>query len=334
MADAVWAPLLSFGLSAAGVWITLVHSRRAGVVDVPNHRSSHTVPTPRGGGIGIVAAVLIVTFYALRSVAGVPYFPIALVAGCLLCLALVGWLDDTRSMAVAVRLPVHVACGFAVAVLVNAVRPLPDAANILWLACWTFWTAASINIANFMDGVDGMIAVQGIIYGVFLFSLVPVEDPASAYGLVLAAACLGFLVWNWPPAKVFLGDVGSGSLGLLFVAGGALALRGVGAALVFLPLFPLYLDALITLIRRYRKGEKLTEAHRSHLYQRFANEGAGHALSTLAYGLAAAIGALAAVSIRDAETRTLGVTIVTYVAATVLAWVLLDKRLLRSRRQA
>src|SRR5205823_4265605 len=122
------------------------------------------------------------------------------------------------------RLPSHLVCGCAVAVLVNAIAPMPGIINIAWLAWWIFWSTASINIVNFMDGIDGMVASQGGVYGLFLFALVHSDLPGSRFGLILAGACLGFLMWNWAPAKIFMGDVGSGPLGLLLVIGGALAL--------------------------------------------------------------------------------------------------------------
>src|SRR5205823_5721319 len=147
------------------------------------------------------------------------------------------WLDDRRRMSIAVRLPLHLLCGLAVAFLVNQAAPMPGILNLAWLAWWIFWTAASINIVNFMDGIDGMVASQGVVYGIFLYGLAPTHLPGR-FGLVLASACLGFLVWNWAPSKIFMGDVGSGPLGLLFIIGGTLALEDAPSVLVFLPLFP------------------------------------------------------------------------------------------------
>jgi UDP-N-acetylmuramyl pentapeptide phosphotransferase/UDP-N-acetylglucosamine-1-phosphate transferase len=189
-----------------------------------------------------------------------------------------------------------------------------------------FWTAASINIVNFMDGIDGMVACQGIVYGIFLYALLPPDIFGSRFGLLLAAACFGFLLWNWAPAKMFMGDVGSGPLGLFFVIGGALALAGARTALVFLPLFPLYLDALVTLIRRFHRHEKLTDAHRSHLYQRMANGGLGHALVTSAYAFAATAGALVALSVRGVSTAQMALAVILYCIAVTLAWKLADSK--------
>jgi len=196
----------------------------------------------------------------------------------------------------------------------------------VWIAWWVFWTVASINIVNFMDGIDGMIASQGVVYGFFLYALLPSEFFGSRFGLILAAACLGFLLWNWAPAKIFLGDVGSGPLGLFFAIGGALALDGAPAILVFLPLFPLFLDALLTMIIRVRNGQMITESHRDHLYQRIANGGKGHAVVTATYSLAAAIGAVVAIWVKDAPTAWRTGAVTGYVVTVILVWRVMDKR--------
>jgi Fuc2NAc and GlcNAc transferase len=241
-------------------------------------------------------------------------------------LAFVGWLDDRGSVRITLRLGVHFMCGVAVALLVNEIAPLPGVFQLVWLAWWVLWTAASINIVNFMDGLDGMIASQGIVYGVFLFALSTDSTLGGRLGLILAAACLGFLVWNWSPAKVFMGDVGSGPLGLFFVIGGALALENAPAALVFLPLFPLFLDALLTILIRLRRRERITDAHRSHLYQRLANGRYGHARVTSLYAFAAGIGALVALSVRDASTSEASLVILLYVLLVLLGWKLLHDK--------
>jgi UDP-N-acetylmuramyl pentapeptide phosphotransferase/UDP-N-acetylglucosamine-1-phosphate transferase len=247
--------------------------------------------------------------------------------GALVLLTVVGWLDDHRSMSIIRRLPFHVLCSVAVASLVNEVAPIPGPANILWLAWWILWSVASINIVNFMDGIDGMVASQGVVYGLFLFALIPAALPASRFGLILAGACLGFLIWNWAPAKMFMGDVGSGPLGLLLVIGGAFAINdGASSFLVFLPLFPLFFDALATIILRYRVGESILEPHRAHLYQRVANSGVGHAMVSTSYALAAAIGAIIAFSVKDAPSILVDLSIAAYCIAVVGAWLAVNAK--------
>jgi len=326
MIDYLWGPALAFFLSAIGVGVTFLYTRRIGLFDVPNYRSSHRIPTPRGGGIALVGSVFALGVYAFVQTQQFPASAFAFLAAAVIVLTLVGWLDDRKTIRVALRLSVHLICGLAVASLVNKISPLPGWINVLWLGWWVFWSVASINIVNFIDGIDGMIACQGIVYGLFIFSLMPFASFGSSYGLILSGACLGFLIWNWPPAKMFMGDVGSGPLGLFFVVGGALALQGTKSVLVFLPLFPIFLDALLTIVVRFRRGEDLTDPHRSHLYQRLANGGAGHARVTLAYGLFAAMGAVVAFSVRNATPLAIAIAIAAYCGVVMLAWRLGDSR--------
>lgn len=326
MTRELWGPLGAFLLSVIGVGLALLYTRRAGLFDIPNYRSSHSAPIPRGGGIALVSSVLVVAGYELTRIDQRSWSVPLVLVGAITALTFVGWMDDKGSMRVPIRLAVHLLCGLAVALLVNEIAPLPGVLNIAWLAWWLFWTVASINIVNFMDGIDGMIAAQGIVYGIFLFALVPRAALGSRFGLILAAACLGFLVWNWAPAKMFMGDVGSGPLGLFFVIGGALVLDDVASALVFLPLYPLFLDALLTVLVRFRQGEKVTNAHRSHLYQRLANGGYGHALVTSIYALAAAIGAVVALLVKDASEAGMIVAIALYTVPVLIGWKLLHNR--------
>ena len=326
MPDNFWTLLGAFALSAVGGGLALRYARRAGLIDVPNSRSSHTVPTPRGGGIALVGAVLAVAVHDLQRLAGGSQFLFVGLIAAISVLTMLGWLDDHGSIRVSIRLGVHIVCGVIVALLVNEISPLPGVVNLAWLALWAFWTIASINIVNFMDGVDGMIAAQGIVYGIFLFTLLPASTPGARFGLIVSAACLGFLIWNWAPAKMFMGDVGSGPLGLFFVIGGVLALQGASPTLIFLPLFPLFLDALLTLIMRMQRREKLTAAHRSHLYQRLANGGWGHASVTSLYALGAALGAAVAVSVRNATAMVMAAAVFSYIIFTLIAWQVLHMK--------
>ena len=321
----LWEPFGAFVISAAGAGLALSYARRSGLLDIPNPRSSHSVPTPRGGGIALVSAVLAVAAYEVVRIDRRSWSVFLVLLGAI-ALAFVGWKDDRRSIRVGIRLGVHLACGFAVALLVSEIAPLPGFLNITWLAWWVFWTVGSINIVNFMDGVDGMIATQGVVYGVFLFALLSGSVLGGRFGLILAAACVGFLIWNWSPAKMFMGDVGSGPLGLFFAIGGALALEGAPAALVFLPLFPLFLDALLTVLIRLRRGERLTDAHRSHLYQRLANGGFGHARVASIYALAASIGAFVALWVKNSSWSRVTAATLAYVLLVLVGWKLLHDR--------
>lgn len=318
--------VLAMSLAVVGTGLILRFARKVGVMDIPNDRSSHSVPTPRGGGLALVGSVLAAGAYQYVRSDRLANPEISALAAAALLLATTGWLDDRASLSVRARLAIHATCGLAVAALVNRIAPLPGAANIVWLACWAFWSVASINIVNFMDGIDGMVATQGVVYGVFLFALLPYGYFGGQLGLVLAGACAGFLIWNWAPARIFMGDIGSGPLGLIFVVGGTLAVPQAEAALVFLPLFPLFLDAFLTMARRVHRGERLTTAHRSHLYQRLANGGCGHALVTASFALAASAGAVVALFARDKPPAQLSLWIASYCAVIVASWVVADAR--------
>lgn len=277
---------VSFSVSAIFVYLVRWSALRAGVLDVPNQRSSHTRPTPRGGGAGLVAATLLVWLVWDRD-ARIEYAVLLAVVG-VVAVAAIGWLDDRRGgLRPRTRMAVHVVSGILILPLASqaSVTPLPAAIALGW---WAFWVVASVNVVNFIDGIDGLIGSQSMLFGVHLAA--NAQGSARLLGLVLAGASAGFLFFNWAPAKIFLGDVGSGALGVLFVLGGALAIRSGSLTLVsvFLPLAPIFLDAAITLAARAARGERLSEAHRSHLYQRLANGGMGHARVTSLYAVASA----------------------------------------------
>ena len=239
-------------------------------------------------------------------------------------LAAIGWLDDRKSLPVHVRMPLHLLCGAAVAALAQQVLPVGGALMIPWILWCVFWTVAAINVVNFMDGIDGMVAVQGLVYGAYLTALLPVSMTGSWFGLVLASACAAFLLVNWAPASIFMGDVASGPLGLFLVVGGVLALEGARIWYVYLPLFPLFYDSLATILRRARRAERLTDAHRSHLYQRLANGAFGHARVSAGFGMAAALGAAIGLSSSLITPAVQAVLLVCYVGASMFAWRRLD----------
>ena len=156
---------------------------------------------------------------------------------------------------------------------------------------WVFWTVSAINVTNFMDGIDAIIGLQIVVFAAFsAWSLTGNPFGLSLAGVSLGAS-VGFLIFNWPPARVFLGDVGSGVAGLLFVLLGALtaADRQWTVAHAFLPLLPLFADELITMARRVRRGESLITPHRSHVYQRLVQAYPGHGKVALGYAGAAAL---------------------------------------------
>ncbi|MGD9614190.1 MAG: glycosyltransferase family 4 protein [Alphaproteobacteria bacterium] len=251
--------------------------RRAAVLDRPNERSSHEIPTPRGGGIAVVGASL-AAWLILIATGTAPLSLLAVIAGAA-ALALISWLDDLRGLSPAVRLGAQcaaVALGLVAALPEGAVfqgwlPPALDraAAALLWL-----WF---VNLYNFMDGIDGMAGSEAAAIGIglALFAVTGVgHDPAPA--AAIAAAALGFLVWNWAPARIFLGDVGSVPLGyLLGFLLLAAATRGHWKIALILPLYFLA-DATITLLRRLARGERVWLPHREHFYQQAVRRGLGH----------------------------------------------------------
>ena len=305
--------LALLGLSVAGLtWLAtravLSLLVRRAILDRPNERSSHDTPTPRGGGIAVVA-VLVPAWIAAALLGGaaVPWTAL----GGVLLLAAVSWRDDLKSLGILWRLGAQilaVAAGLAAidGLVFRGILPAwldALAAGFLWL-----WF---VNLYNFMDGIDGIAAVEtaSIGGGVALVVLGAAMGPAgaAAWGIVLAAAALGFLPWNWQRAKLFLGDVGSVPLG--YLAGWlllSLAAAGAWKAALILPLYYLA-DAAITLLRRLKRGEKVWQAHREHYYQRAVQGGMSHAsvvkavlagnlaLAGLALGAETGLGTLALV---------------------------------------
>lgn len=278
--------------SAALVGFVRQYAIRRDVLDHPEERSSHSIPTPRGGGAGLLAAWLLVTVPSFAHSWPVGW-PLLVACVGVVAVAAIGWLDDHGGLPVRLRLFAHAAAGCAILPLVllpDAVPSWPVAIVVGW---WIFCAIAAANVVNFIDGIDGLIGLTALIFGGFAAIAGAPGGAAAVGGLALAGAAAGFLLWNWSPARIFLGDVGSGATGYVFVVVGVLIMRetGRGIIMTFLPLWPIVLDASATLIGRWRRLEPLTKPHRSHLYQRLANGGWGHARVALVYGAGALAGA-------------------------------------------
>ena len=260
------------------------------VLDIPNARSSHTGPTPRGGGIAI--AVVALCGALLAGVSGsAPPRAVAALAGAGLLVAFVGWVDDHREVRARVRALVHlVAAVWALAWLggLPALR-LGGSEAQLGLGGWVIGALGIVwltNLYNFMDGIDGIAAGEAVTGGLFAAILLAAHGaPGLALlSLLVAAASAGFLVWNWAPARIFMGDVGSGLLGAVFAVL-AVASENAGAVplLAWVLLFGTFVfDATVTLARRVVRGERWYAAHRSHAYQRAVQAGFGHGQVTAA----------------------------------------------------
>jgi len=271
----------SFAASFAGTRLALAVLAKRAVLDHPNERSSHSRPTPSGGGIAMIAVILacwaVIGGAEARPPAGV--WPLLAAGG---FLAAVSFIDDLRGLAPTVRLAAQAAAAAFVLVQTplpgpvfgGLLPPLADkiVAGILWV-----WF---INLFNFMDGIDGIAGVEtaAIGIGIALVAVLIGDDGSAAlFGLTAAGAAAGFLCWNWQPAKIFMGDVGSVPIGFLLgwlLLG--LASQGQWAAALILPLYFLG-DATITLIRRGLGGEKVWTPHRKHFYQQAVRRGESHA---------------------------------------------------------
>lgn len=309
--------------SAVLVGVLLRYARRE-LLDHPSDRSSHVTPTPRGGGAGLLLAwlVLMAVFVVPTTC---PAWPLLLALAACVVVAVAGWVDDHGGLSVRVRASLQGLAGVALLPLALMPYPVPGGPVALVAAWWIFCAIASANVVNFIDGIDGLIGLTVVVFGAFAGLAGVPGGVASAAGWSLAGASAGFLLWNWSPAKIFLGDVGSSALGIAIVVVGLLVMResGRGIILTFLPLWPIVLDASVTLVRRWRRGESLTVPHRSHFYQRLANGGWGHARVSALYGLASAVGA--ACSLLPAGSRRT-MAAVAYLAVSWSAAALLERR--------
>ena len=308
-ADASFTAALLSGGAIASMGLAALARRyalRRELLDHPGHRRSHDVPTPRGGGI---APVIVLFAGGLALLAfdpsskrhlGVCLLGLAIVAG-------IGWLDDHRPLPAWSRLLVHLVAGSlaGIALIGIAQTPLQMAA----IAACAVGVAGFVNAWNFMDGIDGLAASQASLVVVVLLigggsAGTWLDGAWRGFGWLLVAAVLGFLPFNFPRARIFLGDVGSGALGFVVAC---LLLRAVvagGMAWPFVALLPsaFLIDAGLTLLSRLWRGKRWWRPHREHLYQWLVRTGRTHVHVTGAYALwTAAAGAVAVVAARNSE---------------------------------
>ncbi len=282
-------------LASLLTWRAIHYARSRSLIDLPGQRRSHRVPTPRGGGIAIVAAILVLGLLpgVLRAHGTLPV-DAGLLALAVVAVALVGWLDDHGGLSARLRLMVHCAAAalvFAVPLL-HAMSAGPDPAPVAGLAMFaavlvTLAIAWSVNLHNFMDGIDGLLVAQALFVLLALAGLLAhagAREPAQQL-LVWAAACIGFLPFNFPRARIFMGDVGSGVLGLL-VAVAVLwqaGTPGIAAASGLVLCSAFVTDATCTLLLRMLRGRRWYSAHREHLYQWLVRRGGTHARAVAFY---------------------------------------------------
>jgi len=241
------------------------------IMDIPNERSSHIMPTPRGGGIAILIVFYIGLFY-FRNEISINLFNALLWA---IPIAAIGLLDDVLTLSSKIRLLVQSISSLGALYSLGGVHSIDFSFFLLegsWLNIFAFISILWLtNLYNFLDGIDGYAASESITIGLGLSLLF--NNPL---GLVIVAASLGFLVFNWHRASIFMGDVGSATLGFIFAIF-IFSDTGHSNIVIWLILLSLFwVDATLTLVRRLLNGETITQAHRKHLYQRLVQSGWKH----------------------------------------------------------
>jgi len=274
-------------LLGVGTWLgALLMTRMAGhlgLVDRPNARSSHSRPTPRGGGLAMIVAALIGVMWVWSSARELSPFWLAFAAGGA-ALGLLGLADDRFGLAAGVRLVLHLSVAAAAVWLVA-----PAGTGALVVIVCTIFIVAALNIFNFMDGIDGIAASEALFAAVALLCLLSVGHQSApeidSAARIIAAVSGGFVIINWAPARIFMGDAGSGFLGFV------LALVEVNAVLagrlspqsVLIVSGTFLVDGVVTILGRAARGERIYIAHRSHAYQHLARRWSSHARVTLLY---------------------------------------------------
>jgi UDP-N-acetylmuramyl pentapeptide phosphotransferase/UDP-N-acetylglucosamine-1-phosphate transferase len=250
----------------AGAWIVGKFGIRWGFLDCPRDRSSHEKPTPKGGGIGILAAFVIAALFIEIPLS---FWLFAVF------LALLSFFGDMLDFSPKIRLPFQFIAGVAILLGMKQI-PLKEIEGLILIFFLTVFVVGTTNFYNFMDGINGIAAITGIVgFGLLAFANFLSEGDKSftILSICLSLSCLGFLPFNFPKAKVFMGDVGSILLGFVFAAMVIILSQSFLDFVCFASfLFPFYADELSTMAVRIRDGENLLRPHRRHLYQLLANE--------------------------------------------------------------
>jgi UDP-GlcNAc:undecaprenyl-phosphate/decaprenyl-phosphate GlcNAc-1-phosphate transferase len=296
-------------LSAIAVWAVVGPLTSHGVVDVPAPRSLHVAATPRGGGIGLLVAVLVVVpasaMLGQLALDGADRW----LLGALLAiggLGILGLFDDLRSLGVRSRFLTQsaVAAGWAVAAVMVTGSAWP------WVAVLVLAVIGLVNVTNFMDGANGLISLHGVVASTW-YILVGMHEDQEGVVLLAAAAlggAIGFLPFNAPVARIFLGDVGSYTFGAVWaVLSSWLLINGTSIVVVAAPLVVLVVDALVTMVRRAIRGERATDPHRLHVYQRLVAAGWSHTKVTVVVSTVALWSCLCAIPVLIRPTRALEV---------------------------
>lgn len=290
--DTLVVAVVAFGLAVLLPLFVKPLLVRAGVLDIPNARSSHQMPTIRGMGITTAVALPVALFVAIflpqgsvdRSQAQATLAVIVIVA---LCAAAIGWLEDIRGLKIAVRAGSQIGIGLLATAAIAIIDPSPQ--QLWWIPAGAIAVAAYINVTNFMDGINGISGMHGVLVGGFyaLAGGVTGHQWLVYAGVAIAVAFAGFLPWNLGPRIVFLGDVGSYLLGAsISVTAMAAFLAGVPVEYIFSPVLIYLVDTFVTFLRRLIARERWYASHRQHVYQRLNIVGLSHVQATLVVSLA------------------------------------------------
>jgi UDP-N-acetylmuramyl pentapeptide phosphotransferase/UDP-N-acetylglucosamine-1-phosphate transferase len=294
----VWIWMVAAGgASALGTWLIARAADRLGLIDRPTERGMHATPKPRGGGLAFVAVSLLVTWLIVPEVFGDGAARAVAIGS--VSIAALGLADDRWQLGAGVRFLLQMLAALFVVtsgVVIGDIG-LPDGSawSLGWVAAplTLFWIVGLTNAYNFMDGIDGLAGGQAVLTAGLLAAFAYVHEARTiAFWLgTLAMSVLGFLAHNWPPARIFMGDVGSGFLGFTFAASVVLLAQSSGPfamAAAVASLFPFLLDTSVTLLKRLARREPWHTPHRQHFYQRLVASGWSHQGVTSMYLAAAA----------------------------------------------
>jgi len=316
-----------FALSFTLTGLVTRYARKRGMIDLPGDRHSHTQPTPRGGGAGLVLAISIAGLPLGQQWSVLPFWLYCALPG-FVVLSLLGWRDDKKPLSARLRFFVQVLVSCYLIVSLHRIDGSFGLMTAVVAFLFLLWMT---NLYNFMDGSNGMAGCQGVFAGIVLAWLFNRggDLPAAALSLALAAACLGFLPWNLGRAKVFMGDVASGSLGFAIAALLIYGVQNKGLSLpvAWLVMLLFLCDSTLTLLARVMRGEQWYNPHKQHLYQQLIVRGWSHARVLTMYQLVNLVLVVPAIAVAvNRPAVAVVVTIFTTVAIGV-AWLVVRRNI-------
>lgn len=283
----------------------IIYAKRKQITDIPSNRSSHTTPTPRGGGVGFVITTLVLlSGYQIFFESTDDEHTVWVLIIALVIISVLGLYDDKGGLSKRVRFLVQFCVAFIILIFVQGLDWFYIPGIVEWNAglfgipLGLLWMVGVTNIYNFLDGVNGIATLQGIVAALAwcVFGFIFNEPLLISANVILTGTLLAFLRYNWTPAKIFMGDAGSVFLGLWFSAmpfwaGYLQHSFNTGHTIWFaaILLWPFLFDGSFTIFKRYRSGENILDAHRSHLYQRLHIAGWSHQKVSSLYGIFAVI---------------------------------------------